>query len=171
MFKCGFFKFFSNSKVFNLKVWSQDMGFIKAGFTGGFIGIVISIADIFYSSKILERFTSVGLYLAAQFGKACINTETTECSLADKFTTILATIVGNTIAYFLLFALISLLVSLIVMLLTPSKKTEVQSQPVQPQIVQVIPVVQPQPVQIQPVQTTKATQEKRPKKRAKVRKK
>lgn len=143
------------------------MGFIKAGFTGGFLGIVISIADIFVVSPILERLSSIGLYVASSFGKACINTTEIQCTLQDKFSTIIATIVGNTIAYFIIFALISLAISIIVMWLTPSKKETIVQQ-VQPQM--------QQPVQTQviirevPVQVKEVIKESRPKKKAKVRK-
>ncbi|MEK6909228.1 MAG: hypothetical protein AABX23_04210 [Nanoarchaeota archaeon] len=140
------------------------MGFIKAGFTGGFLGIVISIADIFINSKILEKLSSLGVYVASSFGKVCINTITNECTFSEKFTTILATIVGNTVAYFIAFSLISLTVSIIAMWLTPSKKEQ-----------QII-VQQPQMIQTPQVQEVKQTEqkmalEKRPIKRAKISKK
>lgn len=143
------------------------MGFIKAGFTGGFLGIVISIADIFMISTILEKLSSVGLYLASSFGKVCINTTEIQCTLQDKFTTIIATIVGNTIAYFIIFALISMAISLIVMWFTPSKKETITQQAPQTQVIQ-IPA---QPVQ-QPQQIVKIVKvvEKRPAKKAKVKK-
>ena len=128
------------------------MGFIKAGFTGGFLGIVISIANIFSTSAILGNLSSIGLYVASQFGKVCVNTAEVQCSLSERFTTIIASIVGNTIAYFVIFALISLAISLIVMWLTPSRKEVVVQQP---QIVKVVERVV----------------EKRPVKRAKIRKK
>ncbi len=145
------------------------MGFIKAGFTGGFLGIVISIADIFVISTILEKLSSVGLYLASSFGKVCINTTELQCTLQDKFTTIIATIVGNTIAYFIIFALISMAISLIVMWSTPSRKEEKEnlqqaSQPQTQVIIKEVPVIQTQPVIVQ------QAKEVRPKKKAKVRK-
>lgn len=143
------------------------MGFIKAGFTGGFLGIIISIASIFTTSPIVEKLASIGLYVASQFGKVCINTLESQCSLSERFTTIIASIVGNTIAYFVIFALISLAISLIVMLLTPSKKEQIIVQ--QPQIIQ-----QPQVQQVQQPQIVKVVEriiEKRPVKKAKVRKK
>lgn len=142
------------------------MGFIKAGFTGGFLGIVISIADIFVVSTILERLSSIGLYLANSFGKACINTSEVQCSLSEKFTTIIATIVGNTIAYFVIFALISMAISIAVMWLTPSKKekeTIIQQAPqTQTQV-----IIKEVPVQVQEVKSIK---EPRPKKKAKIKK-
>ena len=143
------------------------MGFIKAGFTGGFLGIVISIANIFSTSTILGNLSSMGLYVASQFGKVCINTAEIQCSLSERFTTIIASIVGNTIAYFVIFALISLAISLIVMWLTPSRKEEIVVQ--QPQITQQ-PVVQ-QVQQPQIVKVVERVVEKRPVKRAKIRKK
>ncbi|MBM3232015.1 hypothetical protein FJZ21_01395 [Candidatus Pacearchaeota archaeon] len=138
------------------------MRFIKAGFTGGFLGIVISIADIFVVSSIIERLSSIGLYIASSFGKVCINTTELQCTLQDKFTTIFATMIGNTIAYFIIFALISLAISLIIMWLTPSKKETIVQQA--PQVIQ----VPAQPVQ-QPQQVVKVV-EKRPAKKAKVKK-
>lgn len=143
------------------------MGFIKSGFTGGFLGIVISIADIFVVSTILERLSSIGTYLASSFGKVCINTTEIQCSLQDKFTTILATIVGNTIAYFIIFALISMAISIIVMWLTPSKKETIVQQAPQTQVIQVPAQQVQQPQQI--VKIVKVV-EKRPAKKAKVRK-
>ena len=143
------------------------MGFIKAGFTGGFLGIVISIADIFVASAILERLSSIGLYLASSFGKVCINTTEIQCTLQDRFTTILATIVGNTIAYFIIFALISMAKSIIVMWFTPSKKETVIQQTQAPQVIQVPAQQIQQPQQI--VKVVKVV-EKRPVKKAKVRK-
>lgn len=143
------------------------MGFIKAGFTGGFLGIIISIASIFTTSPIVKNLASTGIYVASQFGKVCINTVEVQCSLSERFTTIIASIVGNTIAYFVIFALISLAISLIVMWLTPSKKEEIVIQ--QPQIVQ-----QPAVQQVQQPQVIKVVErvvEKRPTKKAKVRKK
>ena len=126
------------------------MGFIRAGFTGGFLGIVISIADIFVNSRILERFSSVGLYVANFFGKVCINTTVNECTLIEKFTTILATIVGNCIAYFVIFALISMAIGLIKMWFSPSRKSkeevEQESQPQTKELVQHVIVQQPQQV-------------------------
>ncbi len=91
------------------------MSFIKSGFTGGFIGIVIGIADIFVNSRALEKVAGLGLWLASSFGKVCINTEEIQCTLAEKFTTMLATIVGNCMAYFILGVLISLAISVIKM--------------------------------------------------------
>lgn len=144
------------------------MGFIKAGFTGGFIGIVISIADVFFISKILERLSSIGLYVASSFGKVCINTAEVQCSLSEKFTTIIATIIGNTIAYFIIFALISLAISIIVMWLTPSKKeqkeTIIQQTPQTQVIIKEVPVQTPQIEE-------KQAKEERPKKKAKISKK
>src|SRR3989344_5321796 len=128
------------------------MGFIKAGFTGGFLGIVISIANIFVNSKILEKLSSVGLYVANFFGKACINTEEIQCTLAQKFTTIMAVIVGNTIAYFIIFALISMGFSIIKMWFTSKPKAPEASQSVQSPQVQEQQVPQQtlqQPVQLQ----------------------
>lgn len=152
------------------------MGFIKAGFTGGFLGIVISVSDIFVNSPILEKLSSLGRLLASQFGKVCINTGVNECTLAEKFTTILATIVGNTIAYFLVFALISLGISVIVMWFTPSKKTEtiIQQAPQvteQPQVIVQQPPAVVQETQEAKPKSEKKAKEKRPKKKAKVRKK
>ncbi|MGV8130887.1 MAG: hypothetical protein ACP5N7_02175 [Candidatus Pacearchaeota archaeon] len=144
------------------------MGFIKAGFTGGFLGIVISITSIFTAHPIVEKLASIGFYVASQFGKVCINTLESQCSLSERFTTIIASIVGNTIAYFVIFALISLAISLIVMWLTPSRKEEVVVVQ-QPQIIQ-----QPQVQQVQQPQVVKVVErvvEKRPVKKAKVRKK
>ena len=138
------------------------MGFIKAGFTGGFLGIVMGIAHIFVNSRILEKLSSVGLYVADFFGKACINSETVQCTLAERFTTILATIVGNTIAYFIIFALISMGFSIIKMwfkskpkeleTLSAPQTAQVQvQQPSQFQTAQAQPQVQtaPAPVQTQ----------------------
>src|SRR3989338_1511478 len=128
------------------------MGFIKAGFIGGFLGIVISIANIFVNSKILEKLSSVGLYVANFFGKACINTEEIQCTLAQKFTTIMAVIVGNTIAYFIIFALISMGFSIIKMWFTSKPKAPEASQSVQSPQVQEQQVPQQtlqQPVQLQ----------------------
>ncbi len=142
------------------------MGFIKAGFTGGFLGIVISIANIFSTSAILGNLSSIGLYVASQFGKVCVNTAEVQCSLSERFTTIIASIVGNTIAYFVIFALISLAISLIVMWLTPSRKEVVVQQP---QIIQQPAVQQVQQPQI--VKVVERVVEKRPVKRAKIRKK
>ena len=132
------------------------MGFIKAGFTGGFLGIVISIAHIFVNSRILEKLSSVGLYVADFFGKACINSETVQCTLAERFTTILATIVGNTIAYFIIFALISMGFSIIKMWFKSKPKEPEASQPVQ------APQVQEQQVQIQTAQTQSPVQLQQP---------
>ncbi|SRR3989344_4280586 len=165
------------------------MGFIKAGFTGGFLGIVISIAHIFVNSEILEKLSSVGLYVANFFGKACINTEEIQCTLAERFTTILATIVGNTIAYFIIFALISMGFSIIKMWFkSKPKEPETLSAPqmaqTQPQQVQIEPpqgqlpqqdiqvqIKQPEPQVVQqPEQKEIAQKEKRPKKKAKVNK-
>lgn len=142
------------------------MGFIKAGFTGGFLGIVISIAEIFVNHPILEKLSSIGLYLASSFGKACISTIEVQCSLSEKFTTILATIVGNTIAYFIIFALISLAISVIVMWLTPSKNEQKETivQQIQPQTQVIIKEV---PVQVQQPEVKQA-KEKRPVKKAKI---
>ena len=56
------------------------MAFIRAGFTGGFIGIVIGVADIFVNSNILEKLSSAGLYIASYFGKVCINTQEIQCT-------------------------------------------------------------------------------------------
>ena len=142
------------------------MGFIRSGFTGGFLGIVISVADIFVKSQILERLSSLGLLLASQFGKVCINTPEEACTLTEKFTTILATIIGNCIAYFLVFVIISLGMSVIAMWFRPSKKVIVEetTQPQQQTIMQP-QAPQPQIIQIKEVRT-----EKRPKKKAKVRK-
>lgn len=139
------------------------MAFIKAGFTGGFLGIVISIADIFVVSPILSRFSSIGLYVASYFGKVCTNTSEIQCSLSERFTTILATIAGNTIAYFIIFALISLAISVIVMWLTPSKREQKETviqQASEPQII----------IKEVPVQVQAPIKEVRPKKKAKVRK-
>jgi hypothetical protein len=143
------------------------MGFIKAGFTGGFLGIVISIADIFFNHPLLQKLSSIGLFVASSFGKVCINTSEVQCSLTEKFTTILSTIVGNCIAYFIIFSLISMAISIIVMWLTPSKKeTVVESQP------QVIIREVPQEPQVivreVKVKEVKEVKEPRPKKKAKV---
>src|SRR3989344_5598326 len=132
------------------------MGFIKAGFTGGFLGIVMGIAHIFVNSRILEKLSSVGLYVADFFGKACINSETVQCTLAERFTTILATIVGNTIAYFIIFALISMGFSIIKMWFKSKPKEPEASQPVQ------APQVQEQQVQIQTAQTQSPVQLQQP---------
>jgi len=143
------------------------MGFIKSGFTGGFLGIVISITDIFLNSIWLERLSSVGLYVANFFGKACINSAVNECTLAEKFTTIIATLVGNCIAYFVIFALISISISVIAMLFSPKPVAQpvvVQQAPIQQPPVQ--PVQQPVVIQVQEVKQ----KEPRPKKKAKVRK-
>lgn len=138
------------------------MGFIKSGFTGGFLGIVISIANIFINHPLLEKLSSIGLYVASSFGKVCINTPEAQCSLMDRFSTIIATIVGNTIAYFIIFALISLAISIIVMWFTPSKKqTEPVIQQAPPQI-----IIKEVPVQVQ--QPVKESKEKRPAKKARV---
>lgn len=144
------------------------MGFIKAGFTGGFLGIVISIADIFVNSPYLEKLSSIGLYIAEMFGKACINTPVNECTLAEKFTTVLATIVGNCIAYFVIFALISLAIAILKMWISPKKAESSQQVQQPPQQVQQPQVVQ---VQVQPQIQQTETKEERPKKKAKVRKK
>ena len=131
------------------------MGFIRAGFTGGFIGIVIGVADIFVNSKIIEKMSSVGLWLASFFGKICINTQEIQCTLSEKFTTIIATIVGNSITYFVLGVLLSLAISVIKLWMTPSKPAELASVEQQPQKVQQVPVEQQvvkQPEQIQQVQ-------------------
>jgi hypothetical protein len=160
------------------------MGFIRAGFTGGFLGIVISIANIFVNSKVLENLSSVGLYLANFFGKACIDNSINECGLFEKFLTIIATIVGNTIAYFVIFALISMAISIIKMWFTVPKTTE-QVQTQQPQIIaQQQPEIQQQTQQAtqkeqeqqaQPIiqetsKPKKEAKEKRPRRKAKVRK-
>ncbi len=130
------------------------MGFIKAGFTGGFIGIVLSVTDIFVSSKILEKLSSVGLYIASSFGKVCINTNEIQCSLSEEFTTILATIVGNCIAYFIIGILLSLAISLIKMWFSTKSETSEQKIPLESQIIPTqlqVPVVQsPQIVVEQP---------------------
>ncbi|MEK6915512.1 MAG: hypothetical protein AABW89_03150 [Nanoarchaeota archaeon] len=154
------------------------MGFIRAGFTGGFLGIVVSILDIFVNSKTLERLSSVGLYLANFFGKACIS----DCGLAERLITIIATIVGNCIAYFVIFALISLLINILVMWFKPSKDVGQVQTPVQvPQIIvqqppQIqTPVAVPQqptvPIETEMKIEKPALKETRPKKRARVRKK
>src|SRR3989344_760569 len=164
------------------------MGFIRAGFTGGFIGIVIGVADIFVNSKIIEKMSSVGLWLASFFGKICINTQEIQCTLSEKFTTIIATIVGNSITYFVLGVLLSLAISVIKLWMTPSKPAELASVEQQPQQVQQpvqqvesIPVEQ-QPQQVQqvpveqqvvkqPIKQEKQPAKKRSKKKSKVSKK
>lgn len=145
------------------------MGFIKAGFTGGFLGIVISIASIFTAHPIVEKLASIGLYVASQFGKVCINTTEVQCSLSERFTTILASIVGNTLAYFIIFALISLAISLIVMWFTPSRKDQKETIVQQAQQPQTQVIIKEVPIQIP--QEVKQVKEQRPKKRAKIRKK
>lgn len=100
------------------------MGFIKAGFTGGFIGIVIGVGAIFTNYNLLQKLSSLGFLLAKSFGKVCIDTQLDSCSLADKFTTVLATIIGNCIAYFILGVIISLGISVIKLWLKPEPKTE-----------------------------------------------
>lgn len=104
------------------------MAFIKAGFTGGFIGIVLSVLDIFVNSRFIEKLSSVGLYVASYFGKVCVNTNDFECSLIEKFTTLIAILVGNCIAYFILFALASLGISLIKMWFVSSKSKALEKQ-------------------------------------------
>jgi hypothetical protein len=129
----------------------SGVGFIKAGFTGGFLGIVAAIANVFVESKLLERLSSAGLYLATFFGKACISTGEVQCTLYQKLTTIVATIVGNCIAYFAIFALVSLAISIIVMWLKP-KASEIQVQ------TQVVSQVQ-QPQQTTPQVTQEVVQQ------------
>ncbi len=116
------------------------MGFIKAGFTGGFIGIVIGVAAIFVKSPWLQKLSYLGFLLAEAFGKVCIDTIIDSCSLAEKFTTVLATIVGNCIAYFIVGVLISLGFSVLKMWLSSEKTAPPQvQQPQQPAQQQEIP--------------------------------
>ncbi|MEK6847492.1 MAG: hypothetical protein AABY16_04985 [Nanoarchaeota archaeon] len=110
------------------------MGLVKAGFTGGFIGIVIGVAAIFVKSPIIQKLSYLGFLLAESFGKACIDTAIDSCSLFEKFTTIIATIVGNCIAYFIVGMLISLGFSVLKLWLSPEKPVQQQEseQPPQP---------------------------------------
>mgnify|MGYP001595633595 CR=1 FL=1 len=100
------------------------MGFIKAGFTGGFIGIVIGVGAIFTRYEFLNKLSSLGLLLAKSFGKVCTDTSIDTCTLAEKFTTIIAAIVGNCIAYFIVGALLSLGISTIRLWVKSEPKVE-----------------------------------------------
>ena len=132
------------------------MGFIKAGFTGGFIGIVIGVAAIFVKSPLLQKLSYLGFLLAEAFGKVCIDTITDSCSLAEKFTTVIATIVGNCVAYFIVGALISLGFSVLKMWLSSEKIAPPQEQQVQQPVPQ---VTQPASQQIQSQEIPKPVQE------------
>ncbi len=146
------------------------MGFIKAGFTGGFIGIVIGVGAIFTSYNILHKLSSLGFLLAKAFGKVCVDTEMDTCTLAEKFTTILATIVGNCIAYFIVGVVLSLGISVIKLWMKPEPKTE--QAPIEKAVQQ--PQQAPQIVQVQTIQpeTVKVSNEpKRQESKAKISKK
>ncbi len=142
------------------------MGFIRAGFTGGFLGIIISITHIFVESRFIDRLSSVGLYLANFFGKACLD----DCGIIETFSTILATIVGNTIAYFVIFAIISMAIGIIKMWLKPSSSVQsVMVQQTNPTTQTPQPVIVQQPSSEKKEQEKKLTKDKRPRKKAKVR--
>ncbi len=119
------------------------MGFIRAGFTGGFIGIIIGVATIFVNYPLLQKISYLGFLVAEAFGKVCISTTTDTCSLAEKFTTILATIVGNCIAYFILGVLISLGLSILKLWFSKEENNPQQEQVQQPVQQTPKPVVQP----------------------------
>ncbi len=133
------------------------MGFIRTGFTGGFIGIIIGVAAIFINYPLLQKISYIGFFVAEAFGKVCISTSTNICSLSEKFTTILATIVGNCIAYFIFGVLISLGISILKMWFSKEETTQQQvTQPVQqtPK-----PIVQPAP---EPQQISKPQEVQKP---------
>ena len=135
------------------------MGFIRAGFTGGFIGIIIGVGAIFTKYEILNKLSSLGFLLAKSFGKVCIDTQIDSCSLSDKFTTVLATIIGNCIAYFIVGVILSLGISVIRLWVKPEPKTE------QTQIEKVVqqPQQAQQPVQVQAPQPEVIKVSKEPK--------
>lgn len=148
------------------------MGFIRAGFTGGFIGIVIGVGAIFINNQILQKLSSLGFLLAAAFGKVCIDSFYGGCSLTDKFTTVIATVIGNCIAYFIVGALLSLAISTISLWLRPSSKVEsttVQTAAPQQPPAPVQQVVQAPPPQTVIVKLSKET--KRPEAKATISKK
>ncbi len=126
------------------------MGFIRSGFTGGFIGIIIGVAAIFVNYPLLQKLSYIGFLVAEAFGKVCISTATDTCSLSEKFTTILATIVGNCIAYFIFGILISLGLSILKLWLSKEETTQQQEQVQQP--------VVSQPVQQIPKPAVQSTQ-------------
>ncbi len=132
------------------------MGFIKAGFTGGFIGIVIGVGAIFTRYEILNKLSSLGFLLAKYFGKVCTDTEIDTCTLSERFTTVLATIVGNCIAYFILGVLISLGISLVKIWLS-GEKTE------KPLVIETQPE---QKVQAEPIASKVSKEPKRPETKA-----
>ncbi len=137
------------------------MGFIRAGFTGGFIGILIGVATIFVNYPLLQKLSYVGFLVAEAFGKVCVSTATDTCSLSEKFTTILATIIGNCIAYFIFGVLISLGLSIVKMWF--SKEETAQQQVQQPVQQTPKPIVQPTlaPQQIaKPQEVQKPVEEK-----------
>ena len=129
------------------------MGFIKSGFTGGFIGIVIGFAAIFTKSAIVQKLASVGFLLAAAFGKVCIDTLEGGCTLAQKFTTIIATIVGNCIAYFIIGVLISLGISLLKTSSSSEKPSEVAEQEVK--VPEKVVIINPNKEQQRPTKPSK----------------
>ena len=134
------------------------MGFIKAGFTGGFIGILIGVAAIFVKSPLLQKLSYLGFLLAEAFGKVCIDTTAAACSLAEKFTTVIATIIGNCIAYFIVGVLISLSFGVLKMWLSSEKTASSQ----EPQVQQSQQLAQSTPQQIQPQEIPKKVQEQVP---------
>ncbi len=121
------------------------MGFIRAGFTGGFIGITIGVAAIFVNYPLLQKLSYVGFLLAETFGKVCVSTATDTCSLAEKFTTILATIVGNCIAYFIFGVIVSLGLSILKMWFSKEETPQQQEQVTQPVQQNPKQIVQPAP--------------------------
>ncbi len=119
------------------------MGFIRAGFTGGFTGIIIGVAAIFVNYPLLQKLSYVGFLLAEAFGKVCISNSTNICSLSEKFATILATIVGNCVSYFIFGVLISSGLSILKLWFSKEETTQQQEQ-VQQSVQQIPnPIVQP----------------------------